>query len=397
MISIEQALQQISEQPVSPLESETVDLKNALGRVLSQTVSAQVAVPGFDNSAMDGFAINTADLSDLPTQLPISQRITAGIAPQPLAPKTAARIFTGAMIPKECDAVVMQENCDYDRQHVTIKSAATVRQNIRARGQDIQQGSDILHAGRKLEAADLGLLAAVGQHSALVRRRLRVATISTGNELVTADSGHLPEGKIYNSNTPMLHALLSKAGCELVHHAHIGDDLEQTKQGLAKAAQLADVVISTGGVSVGEEDHVKAALQALGDIQMWKICVKPGKPLALGLIGKTQFIGLPGNPVSSFVTFLMFAMPLIQRLQGRTSKAPAHFYMPSGYAIAHSGNRPELQRVQIENDKIIPFANQSSGVLTSASWADALALIPAHTIIKEGELVKIYPLASFFA
>lgn len=367
---------------------------SANGRVLAADITAPINVPGADNAQMDGYAIKSSDaIKKIP--LLISQRIAAGHAGTPLQPGTAARIFTGAIIPSGADAVVMQEQCEViettEGSAVRLLHTPKAGEWIRRIGEDICQGSVILSAGTRLRAQELGLAASVGLATLPVKRRLKVAIFFTGDELVMPGEA-LPVGAIYNSNRFLLAALLENAGCEMHDFGIVPDTLEATRAALTKAAQCSDVVITSGGVSVGEEDHIKPAMQAEGRLTLWQIAVKPGKPLAFGEIGSSFFLGLPGNPVSSFVTFLIFVRPFLLRLQGVTDVMPKSFSMRADFSWQKADARNEFLRVKLNADGGLDlFPNQGSAVLSSLVWGDGLVDNPPGTRINQGDLVKFIP------
>lgn len=372
--------------------AECLMLAEAAGRVLAEDVVATMPVPPEDNSAMDGIAIRQSDLLGVgPWRLLLSQRIPAGREPQPLQPGTAARLFTGAVIPAGADAVVMQENCRFEADAVWIDVAPHVGENIRRAGQDIPAGSVAVSAGSRLDPARLGLVASTGQAVVMVWPRLRVALLCTGDELV--DPGQpLVSGQLYNSNRIMLAALLVSLGCEVIDLGRVADTLPATREALRRAvASGAEVVLSSGGVSVGEEDHVRAAVEAEGHLDLWKLAIKPGKPVAFGGLGVAAFLGLPGNPQSVWVTFQIVARPFLRRLLGEREVLPRPVLLPAGFVRTKPQGRREYLRVRYEMNGaggcLRPHGNQSSGALMSAAWADGLALVEAGQVVEEGDLL----------
>lgn len=376
--------------------SEVLPLAEAAGRVLAADIAAPLAVPPEANSAMDGIAFRHADLP-ASGELPLSQRIPAGVAPAPLRPGSAARIFTGAIIPAGADTVAMQEDCDFDGDRVTLRKAPARGANVRPAGQDVAQGQLMLARGARLTAASLGLLAAAGLAAAPVYRPLRVAILCTGDELL--EPGEVwRSGTIYNSNRPLLAALLRGWGFEVLDLGKVADDRAATEAALARAeSNGADVVVSTGGVSVGEEDHVKAALEVRGRLDFWKVAIKPGKPVALGRLGNALFLGLPGNPQSVFVTALVLARPFLLARQGQAEVAPPAFPVAAAFARPRAGERREYLRVQCrpgpQGLRLQPHPQQSSGALLSAVWADGLACLEAGRVLEEGDAVAFLPFA----
>jgi len=371
---------------------ETVALSSGLDRIATRAVAARDAVPAWANSAMDGYALRTDDLpSSRGGELPVAQRIPAGVAPGPLAPGTAARIFTGAPIPEGGDAVIPQERCRESAGKVRIESPPASGANIRPAGEDLRPGDPVIPAGRRIRPQDIGLAAAAGIGTLEVDSRLRVAVVVTGDELVPAGQPPGP-GQIPDANGPMLEALLTRIGCRALPVATVFDDPEGTRDALGRAAAGADLVLSSGGVSVGEEDHVRSAVTGQGRLELWRVAVKPGKPLAFGWLGDTPFLGLPGNPVSLFVTFALFGAPLIRRMQGRDRTFPTPLPLPAELERPHPGHREEYLRVRVEDGRIVPYPNQGSGVLGGAAWADGLARIPADTPIAAGEPIDYFPL-----
>lgn len=399
MLQVDDALHQILEQAKKKVvtEVDTVAIADAIGCTLAENQYSAVNVPPADNSAMDGYAINTDDLSEADKNIfDISQIITAGGIALPLTKKTAARIFTGAEIPKGANAVVMQEQCEaIENQGVIIPSTIVAGNNIRRLGQDIQNGDCILSKGRVLQAQDCGLLASVGLTCLPVYRRLRVTILSTGNELLEPGQP-LSQGKIYNSNRYLLIGLLKQLGLDIIDCGVVRDSLEETKQCLERAT-AADCIISTGGVSVGEEDYIKQAVSDLGELNLWRIALKPGKPLAFGHIQGTPFFGLPGNPVSTFLTFLLFVKPFLSIQQGEAYQTPLTLRYKANFSLKANPKRQEYIRVSINqaNGTIEKFSNQSSGVLSSIVQSDAFAIIPTNTIVSEGDILDVIPFTHF--
>ena len=394
MLSVSEAQEQILESLSGATDSntETVALNKLTGRILAQDIVSSINIPPADNSAMDGYAVNTQDIIKKDISLSISQRIAAGYVPSPLAPGTAARIFTGAQIPEHANAVVIQENTQLDEatNQVTIHNIPQPNENIRPRGQDIKHGVCILKKGTRLDARHLGVIAAIGLDKAVVQKPIRVALLSTGDELIQPGEKST-EGKIYNSNQFMIRDLIQRQGCSLTTIDTLPDDLEQTKTSLARVSDNVDVIISIGGVSVGGEDHVKDAVSALGEIALWKVKMKPGKPLAFGKIKNAQFIGLPGNPVSSFVSFMVIAAPMLRKMQGQDPAVLDPIKLPILFDHERPLTRPEFMRVHISYQGVTKLSNQSSGVLSSLINSDGLALIPENTVLKKGDIVSVYP------
>jgi len=378
---------------VTPVTAERVALTDAAGRVLAEDVTAQLDVPPYTNSAMDGYALRAADAGE---RLEVSQRIAAGTPATPLAPGSCARIFTGGEIPPGADCVVMQERVEVDGNVALIPADIPAGDNVRLKGRDVRQGDVLLSAGERLEAAALGHLAGQGITEVGVRRRPRVALLSTGDEVIDPGTPLKP-GQLYNSNRPMLTRLLETFGAEVVSQVSVPDDAERTRELLAQAAENADVVVSTGGVSVGEEDHVKASLEALGELTLWRLAIRPGKPLALGRLprqagGLARFVGLPGNPVSGFVGAWLFLRPLMGALLG----CPALMSLPcvtarAGFSTS-TGPRQHYMRVSLTFDaqgaQARAFDDQNSSVLSSCIQANALAVIPPHAEVAVGQPVQ---------
>ena len=381
---------------------DTVDTFDADGRVLRQGAASPLQVPPQDNSAMDGYAVRCADVAQAGAVLAVSQRIAAGSVGAPLLPGTAARIFTGASIPPGADAVLMQEDCSaLDGGQVQINAVPQAGQWVRRAGEDIALGAEVLAAGTRLTPAELGLAASIGLAHLQVARRPRVALFSTGDELVMPGEvapQHMRPGAIYNSNRFFLRAMLLRLGCEVSDFGIVPDQREATMAALRKAAEGHDLILTSGGVSVGEEDHIKPAVQALGQLDLWQIAVKPGKPFAYGRVGQAHFMGLPGNPVSSFVTFLLLVRPFVLRLLGVQNVVPRAVQLRADFSTRKADQRREFLRVRHNADGGLDlFKNQSSGVLTSAAWGDGLVDNPAGHTIAHGERVRFISFSELLA
>jgi molybdopterin molybdotransferase len=401
MLTAQQALDHLLSHAQTVSESENVAMQAALGRVLAENVNSLVDVPPLDNTAMDGYAVRSADIATPGKSLNIAQRIPAGSMGIPLESGTAARIFTGAPVPPGADAVVMQEDCTLESEggQVTINIAPTAGQWIRRRGEDLTAGKTALTSGTFLRPQELGVAASAGLTHVSVKRRVKVAAFFTGDELALPGEPLKPGG-IYNSNRDTLLACLKSLGCDATDLGIVPDRLDETRAALRKASKDHDLIITSGGVSVGEEDHIKPAVTAEGRLDLWQIAIKPGKPLAFGAVrksdepkdGEAWFIGLPGNPVSSFVTFLLFVRPFILKLQGREAGLPQSYLMRADFDWLKADRRNEFLRVKLNsNGGLDLFPNQSSGVLTSASWGDGLVDCPPNQPIKTGDLVKYIP------
>jgi molybdopterin molybdotransferase len=390
---------------VQPLQgTHTVSTFDADGRVLAQPITSALDVPGFDNSAMDGYAVRSADCQAQGTALHLAQRIAAGQWGQPLLVGQTARIFTGAPIPLGADAVVMQEDCtDLGDSRVQINTPPKPGQWLRRAGEDIAKGAVVLAQGTRLSPASLGLAASIGLHELTVTRRAKVALFSTGDELVMP--GDVPPhalqpGAIYNSNRFFLRSLLQRAGCEVTDLGIVPDNRAATIAALQSAAQSHDLILTSGGVSVGEEDHIKPAVQQLGSLDLWSVSMKPGKPFAYGKVEGAHFVGLPGNPVSSFVTFLMLVRPLLAVLHGQPASAVAvkNIAARADFAWTRADKRREFLRVQRNaSGGLDLYPNQSSGVLTSVAWADGLVDNPAGSTIAVGDKVRFIALSQLLS
>ena len=376
-----------------------VPTAQALGRVLAQDQISSLDVPPMDNSQMDGWAVRRADLL-AGGELTMSQRIAAGSVPSPLLPGTVARVFTGAMIPPGADAVVMQEQARLDGERVHFEAVPEPGEWIRRAGEDIRRGAVVLEAGTRLSPQALGLAASIGLASLPVKPRVRVACFFTGDELAMPGEPLKP-GAIYNSNRFVLTALLSRLGCDVTDLGIVPDSLEATRAALRDAAAASDLIVTSGGMSVGEEDHVKPALQAEGSLKTWQVAIKPGKPLAWGEVrraqgGSAQFIGLPGNPVSSFVTFLLFVRPFILRMQGAREDTDRSLLMRADFDWPKPDRRREFLRARFNaSGGLDLFANQGSGVLTSTVWADGLIDNPPQQAIARGDRVRFLPFSEW--
>jgi molybdopterin molybdotransferase len=393
MLSVEEALARLLAQAHRIADAESVSTLAAHGRVLAQPVVSTLDVPPMDNSQMDGYAVRCADVRSAPTTLRVTQRIAAGHPGQPLEPGTAARIFTGAPLPPGADAIVMQEATTAAGDQVTISEVPKAGAWIRRAGFDVRRGATIMEAGRRLQPQDCGLAASIGVARLSVVRRPRVAVFFTGDELVMPGEA-LPPGGIYNSNRFVLRGLLERLGCETIDLGIVPDDFERTRATFVEAAARADLIVTSGGVSVGEEDHVKPAVQAEGSLDVWQIAMKPGKPLAFGAVAGVPFIGLPGNPVSSFVTFLLFARPFILRRQGVADVAPKALPLRADFDWPRPDKRREFLRTRVNSEGGLDlFANQNSAVLTSTTWADGLIDLPAGSTITRGQMVRYLPFA----
>ncbi len=409
LLAFDEALHRLLDDASPVTEIEQQPTVTALGRVLAYAQISAIAVPALDNSSMDGYAVRVADVPVAGTRLTVAQRIPAGSVGHTLAPGTAARIFTGAPVPPGADAIVMQEMCEHAPDSapggVIVNHVPKPGEWIRRAGEDIACGTQVLAAGTRLTAPQLGLAASIGHAVLPVFRRLRVGLLTTGDEIIMPGAlapEALPPGAIFNSNRFLLRGLLEQLGCKVFDLGVIPDNLDATREALRTAAEECDLILSSGGVSVGEEDHVKTAVQAEGTLDLWKIAIKPGKPLAFGHVrrsaaseaGQAAFIGLPGNPVASFVTFVMLVRPFILKAQGAVGWAPQSFAMTAAFDWPKADVRREFLRVRLDSDGALTlYPNQSSGVLTSVDWADGLVDNPPGNVIRRGDPVRFLPFA----
>ncbi len=383
-------------------DAQNLSTFDALGRVLAQDVRSGLDVPPGDNTSMDGYALCCADLAAGAGALRVSQRIPAGSVPEPLAPGTAARIFTGAQIPPGADAVVMQEQCRAEGSVVHVQTSPSPGQWIRRRGEDVRQGDVVLAAGTRLTPQAMGLAASVGAATLHVSRRPRIALFSTGDELMMPGEPLKP-GAIYNSNRYTLRGLIEALGGQCSDLGIVPDKLDATREALRRAALDNDLIVTSGGVSVGEEDHLRPAVALEGSVDLWQIAIKPGKPFAFGTVRRADtcsahFIGLPGNPVSSWVTFLLLVRPVLLRLQGATGLDVAPLLMRADFAWPRPDKRREFLRARRNAQGGLDlFPNQSSGVLTSTVWADMLIDNPASHAIAKGDMVRALSIAELLA
>ena len=401
LLNLEDALAQLMGQITKLDRSEIVSTIEADGRVLAQPLIADLNVPAFDNSAMDGYAMAVNDWTPLNGIYKPGQRIPAGSSPVQLQPGHAARIFTGAPIPHGADAVVMQEHCEVLADgSIKIKDKPVIDQCIRKSGEDIVKGACVLEAGRRLDPSALGLAASIGVSELSVVARPRVALFSTGDELKMPGEvkpSELPHGAIFNSNRFFLRQLLQRLGCQVTDFGNVPDNLAQTKAQLAQASRSHDLILTSGGVSVGEEDHVKPAVQSLGELHLWSLAIKPGKPFAYGQLkteggSSVHFVGLPGNPVSSLVTFMLLVRPFVLALQGASHWETKPYQLRADFSWPRADKRREFLRVKRnQGGGVDLYPNQSSGVLTSAVWADGLVDNPPGQIISPGDTVQFIP------
>ena len=396
LLSVDEALDVMLAGARAVTEVEEVPTLEASGRVLARAQVSQMDVPPLDNSAMDGYALRVADVAAPDTRLKLAQRIAAGSVGKPLEPGTAARIFTGAPIPPGADAIVMQEFCAADGEQVAVKKVPKPGEWVRQAGSDIRAGSTILAAGKRLLPQDTGLAASVGIGTLPVYRRVRLGLFFTGDELVMPGEPLAP-GRIYNSNRFTLRGLARAFDCEVRDYGIVPDSLEATREVLRRAARECDLIVTSGGVSVGEADFVKPAVEAEGSLLMWRIAMKPGRPLAFGKVGEAAFIGLPGNPVSSFITFLVFVRPFLLRTQGMTGVTPRAIAARADFDWSEPDARREFLRVKWNAQGGLDlYPTQDSAVLTSTAWADGLVDNPPNHAIGRGDTVRYLPYAELY-
>jgi molybdopterin molybdotransferase len=396
MKSLDDALWALIEKVPAAPATEQIAIGQALGRVLAESVMAGFDVPSFDNSQMDGYAVRRSDLSavaqgDAFGPLPVAARIAAGDAAQSLPVGGVARIFTGAPIPEGADAVIMQEQAALQPDgRVVFSVMPTAGDNIRPRAGDLATGQQVLAPGIRLSAADLGLVASVGHAQVVVHKPLRVAVFSSGNELRQPGQS-LGSGQIYDSNRPMVMGLVAGLGCQVSDLGCLPDKFEVTRDALAAAAQDHDIILTCGGVSVGEEDHIKAAVMDQGELDLWKVAMKPGKPFAYGRIGQASFMGMPGNPVSAWVTFVMLVRPFILKASGVADPMPEAVWMEAGFDWPKPDARQEFLRAWIDDEgRVAIHPKQNSQLLSSVSGSRGLVEVPAKTPIQKGDHVRYF-------
>ena len=400
LMSADDALSFLIDSACVTAMTEAVSLDDSLGRILANDIHSTINVPGFDNSAMDGYtiALNDTQVAQENLSFDVVDRITAGSTGNDLKIGNAARIFTGAPIPNGANTVVMQEECTLseDKSQITVKRAINLNENIRPTGNDILKDNVILSSGRQIKPQDISLAASVGVGELVVFKKIKVGVFFTGDELVEPGNPLTP-GKIYNSNRYALVALLKQVGCDVINLGNIEDKLDATCEALEALESQCDLIMTTGGVSVGEEDHVKPAVEKLGELNLWKIRMKPGKPLAYGKVKQTPFIGLPGNPVSSFVTFCIFSLPFIKKMQGNSNYESKILKVKTNFDCKRAKPRREYARVRIDHSTETPLANlfpkQGSDVMSSVVWADGIIEIPENTTFETGTILNYYSMS----
>ena len=395
MLSVEQARAFLLDRARAITAAERIAVEDALDRITAADVEAPIDVPGHANSAMDGYAVRAADVPDRgEATLAVTQRIAAGEVGSPLAAGEAARIFTGAPVPRGADAIAIQEDCRLDGESVVVPGPLEPGTFVRPRGNDIRSGETVVAAGTRVRPQEMGVVASVGVAEIDVRRRPRVAIVSSGDEL-RRPGVPLRPGQIYNSNRFTLLGLLQRVGCAVVDLGLVADTFEATRTALLRGAESADVLITTGGVSVGEEDHVRRALEAVGELEMWKVRVKPGKPIVYGRIGGCDLLGLPGNPVSALVTFCLFVRPFVLRRLGVADVFPAPIIVPARFNWPRAGGRREFARARLVVDGdggagVEVHARQGSDVLSAVTWATGLVEIVEGATVAPGDAVRYY-------
>jgi molybdopterin molybdotransferase len=395
LLPLAEARARIGELYACVTANEPAPLADAVGRVLAADVVAGIDLPPQTNSAVDGYALYHADLlTDRPTLLPVHGRAAAGQAPGGPSPRgQATRIFTGAVMPEGPDTVMMQEDCEATDAGVLVQPGIRRGANRRPAGEDIARGAVALAAGRRLMPPDIGLLAALGLHQLEVRAALKVAVFSTGDELMDPPAPLTP-GRVYDANRFMLSALLHRLGARVADGGILPDDPDATRRALVEAADWADLLLTSGGVSTGEEDYVRAAIAAAGSLTFWRVAIKPGRPVALGEVAGTPLLGLPGNPVAALITFAAVGRPLFDRLAGAVYVPPPQFAVASGFAYRKKAGRREYVRVQIGADGIARrYPKEGAGILTSLTESDALMELPEEmTTLSPGDFAPCTPL-----
>ena len=396
LLPIEEALRQLRESVKPTQEVECIDLDEALGRTLAADHHSHVQIPSADTSAMDGYAVAAADLNKVPpTLIRISQRIAAGAVPATHEPGTAVRLFTGSQLPPGADAVIRQEDCTLQEREQSVSIGVTVAayHDVRPAGQNVRVGDCVVSRGTRLLPQHLALLASVGVNQVHVYRKLRVAMLCTGDELVKPGYVIAP-GQMFSSNDTSIRALVERQGMAFVDIGLVEDTPDATKSSLLAAAAQADVVVSSGGVSVGEEDHIRPVVEAVGSLDLWQIAIKPGKPLAYGYIGQTPFFGLPGNPVSSFVTYLVFVQPYLLNMQGGSWNEPEPIFLPAAFSTTRAIKRTEYACIRLINHQgetqLEKYPSSDSSMIQSLTWADGLAVIEADTTVAKGDRLATY-------
>ena len=380
----EEALELLRElRPV--VGTETVALGEALHRVLAADIAAPFDVPGRTNAAVDGYAF----AHDGPTDVPVSARVAAGMQPSPLEPGTAARIFTGAPVPQGADSVAMQEDCEARDGHVTLPQVRRGA-NVRQRGEDVRAGTLVLAKGHWLDATGIATLASLGTEEVPVHACLRVALFSTGDELRAAETD-----AVRDANRPMIAALAERLPVRITDGGILPDDRHAVREALSDASRLHDLVLTTGGASRGEEDHVVAVLDEIGRRRAWQIAVKPGRPLTFGRIGDAAFLGLPGNPVAAFVCFVLYARPTILRLAGSSWSEPERYPLPAGFSMTSKPDRREFLRGRIVGGRAVKYPRDGSGLISSLRESSGLIEVPEEvTQVREGDPLSFIPFSA---